>query len=809
LNLKDIKTGTSERTLTGHTDIVNDVCCTPDGKIAVSASDDATLRVWNLQTGECMKTLRGHTSLVRGVCCNFDGTIVVSASDDATLRVWNLQTGECMKTLRGHTSGVNSVCCSSSGNVVVSASRDKTLRVWELKTGKLKKALVGHIGSVESVCCTPDGRIGVSASYDKSLRVWDLETGECKRVLTGHNSRVSSVRCSADGRIAVSADEDSTLKIWDMETGECTQTCTNQNGTVKSVYCIDDGRLAISSSNDNDLQVWNIKTGKLIKRLVGHTDSVESVCCTPDGKLIISASHDKTLRVWDLEIRRNNSKEAISLSNLADEYLSENRYDEAIVLYKKALELDESTLGSNHPNVVTILSKLAELYKILGKYQDALPLYQRALRINEIALGPNQTKTESNHFSPQEVETISVGEHERWVSGQMIEGWVYGEKRDTANKVSSHLVPWSNLPDEAKECFRQAVRKMPVFLAKTKLEIYTRMHQNRTAENAYFTPNEKESILASQNKTLPIWEIGTDESKKINENLSSKASPVSENSRENLTAEIPGNIFDNVHFSVISPSQVCQGASFVVDIWAHLGEQREEVIRRAKEALPKVEISVKSKGPINVSRGTILTIRLKIDELVVENCEDTLMWKNEIGNTNYRVTVPKETVLGSKAGMATVHANVLITRIYFNIQVGNKTFRSKKIQTKQEEILTAFASYASADRDYVLACIQGIQKFAPKLHVDMDVVTLRSGQYWEKELWKMIPSKDIFYLFWSSNAAKSGWVEKEWRCALKTRGLDFIDPVSLETPEQAPPPPELSSKHFNDWTTSFMRGRRQ
>jgi tetratricopeptide (TPR) repeat protein len=276
------------------------------------------------------------------------------------------------------------------------------------------------------------------------------------------------------------------------------------------------------------------------------------------------------------------------------------------------------------------------------------------------------------------------------------------------------------------------------------------------------------------------------------------------------SAEVPGNIVDNVHFSITSPAQVCPSASFVVDIWAHLGEQRDEVIRRAKEALPNVEISIMSKGPVNVCRGTILTVRLKIDELEVEDYEDTIMWNAEIGNANFRVTVPKETAPGSKPGVATIHANgIQIARIYFDIQVGNETSSTEKIQTKQQQNRKAFASYASADRDSVLARIQGIQKIAPQLEVFVDVVSLRSGQYWEKELWEVIPSKDVFYLFWSSNAAKSEWVEKEWRCALKTRGLDFIDPVPLEAPEQAPPPPELSSKHFNDWTLPYMRGKRQ
>ena len=69
----------------------------------------------------------------------------------------------------------------------------------------------------------------------------------------------------------------------------------------------------------------------------------------------------------------------------------------------------------------------------------------------------------------------------------------------------------------------------------------------------------------------------------------------------------------------------------------------------------------------------------------------------------------------------------------------------------------------------------------------------------------MIPASDVFYLFWSAHASASKWVEREWRTALRTGGLDFIDPVPLQPPEDAPPPPELAGLHFNDWMLAFRR----
>jgi len=55
------------------------------------------------------------------------------------------------------------------------------------------------------------------------------------------------------------------------------------------------------------------------------------------------------------------------------------------------------------------------------------------------------------------------------------------------------------------------------------------------------------------------------------------------------------------------------------------------------------------------------------------------------------------------------------------------------------------------------------------------------------------------------NASASVWVKQEWQTALRTGRRDFIDPVPLESPEEAPPPSELSSLHFNDWMLAFQR----
>ena len=81
--------------------------------------------------------------------------------------------------------------------------------------------------------------------------------------------------------------------------------------------------------------------------------------------------------------------EAEQLNQQVVELYQQGRYGEAVPLAQRVLELRESSLGENHPDVATSLNNLALLYKTQGNYVAAEPLYQRSLNIYETALGEN------------------------------------------------------------------------------------------------------------------------------------------------------------------------------------------------------------------------------------------------------------------------------------------------------------------------------------------------------------------------------------------------------------------------------------
>jgi WD40 repeat protein len=306
LKVWDVDSGREVCILTGHTGSVYGVALSADGRRAVSGSDDQTLKVWDLDSGREVRTLAGHSDSVNDVALSADGRRAVSASSDNILMVWDLDSRTALNSLATHTDAVRGVALSQDGRRAISASTDCTLKVWDADTGREVRTLAGHAEPVTEVALSADGRRAVSSSTDCTLKVWDTDSGSELRTLEGHSSSTfTGVALSADGQCVIFASGDTTVKVWNLEMGrEIVRTLTGHSDRVNGVALSADGRWAVSASRDTTLKVWDLEAGREIRTLTGHSRSVDRVALSADGRHAVSASWDKTLKVWDLEAGR-------------------------------------------------------------------------------------------------------------------------------------------------------------------------------------------------------------------------------------------------------------------------------------------------------------------------------------------------------------------------------------------------------------------------------------------------------------------------------------------------------------------------
>jgi hypothetical protein len=262
---------------------------------------------------------------------------------------------------------------------------------------------------------------------------------------------------------------------------------------------------------------------------------------------------------------------------------------------------------------------------------------------------------------------------------------------------------------------------------------------------------------------------------------------------------------DNVHFSVAGPKSANPGSNFLLTFWAYLNSQRDEVLKRIYDSHSRENTKIHYKGPVKIERETLITLFVEIDDLILTQNIASIFWTSEITSESFLVSVPEKVSIGTKIGKISVLVEgIEISKILFSLEITNSSTPTQSLPVDVIFHQKAFASYSSKDAKEVLSRIQAMEIVAPWLKVYIDFDGIRAGQYWKEELKKSISNMDVFYLFWSENAAKSDWVRREWQCALNSRGLDYIQPVPLVNPDKVPPPPELSLKQFKDKWSCYI-----
>jgi WD40 repeat protein len=353
--------GTSPLELLGHRDVVRALTVGNIGNqtVLISASDDNTLKVWDLETGYARMTLGEYglpsRLLTVASVTGFPGIPVAAAGNVAepariltypagpsSLGIANLETHSelpaqsflsrpsvCLSTIDGRVlvgfdngevrflrgaqatseapaqplapGAITSLIQHDTTAVCVAGTATGQLTFFQTP-GLGPKTVDGHRAAVTCLATHPKHNLLVSAGEDGTVLLWNVHDGAVTRRVAESSAADRACVFSPDGDFVVIGSSTGAVEAFNVSQNASALLEGHLSGVNAVAFAqLGDHTLLVTASDDATLNLLEWSGGRRTGTLVGHTRSVTGCIAIPGLPQAISWSLDRTIKLWDLE----------------------------------------------------------------------------------------------------------------------------------------------------------------------------------------------------------------------------------------------------------------------------------------------------------------------------------------------------------------------------------------------------------------------------------------------------------------------------------------------------------------------------
>jgi len=268
----------------------------PDGRFAIASTRNQPIIVWDLSAAKNAHQLLGHTDAVNHVTFSQDGRLAASASD-RTLVLWDVATHQKIREFPATTRGLRAIAFADDDRTLRLFRGDGTLLLLDTNTAARRSY---RLPSVNTAAFSPDGTILLAAGDDQSLRAYDASTGEVLRQFPMRRDLVSALAFSPDGGRALAVDA-SSASVWDVSAGALVKAMPGVAGGALSVALSPDGSTALLAGDA--LRSINTGTGGRFT-FPDRAALILDARYSPDGQYVLTANAGNTITLWDARAAR-------------------------------------------------------------------------------------------------------------------------------------------------------------------------------------------------------------------------------------------------------------------------------------------------------------------------------------------------------------------------------------------------------------------------------------------------------------------------------------------------------------------------
>ena len=221
IQIYSVRDGALIKTISRFDDIAHSGELRRDGRLVVAGDETGTIQVFDVNSRTIIKTWKEYKQPVWVTKFSpAENTKLLSASDDQSVRLFDLTEGKSTGIFRGHTDYVRSGAFvpGQEGHLFVSGSYDQTVKLWDSRLPAANAVMTfKHAAPVEEVVPLPSGTIMLAAAGNQ-ISVLDLVAARPAQVLRQHQKTVSSLCLASKGSRALSGGLDGHLKVYETST---------------------------------------------------------------------------------------------------------------------------------------------------------------------------------------------------------------------------------------------------------------------------------------------------------------------------------------------------------------------------------------------------------------------------------------------------------------------------------------------------------------------------------------------------------------------------------------------------------------
>lgn len=309
----------------GHQAWVSQILTSSDSRRAITASDDGTVREWNIEQSSLSNNLTRHEPLllndhgqpIKLIALSPCDTTLIAITNDDTIISLNIPTST-KRQWQHNGQKITALAIFNGKRRFITGHIDGSICIWDLQKLTKLKSIPSNRDEITSIAIAIDSKIVATGSRDGTIQIWDVSKEALVSELIGHARSVSSVSLSQNSSDLISASNDGTVRIWKVKKALCAAVFEGHPPNVSAAYLSPANDFLLSVASDG-IRGWSTPLG--LQEFYAPAD-VGSSALTPDGTHLVCATPACHLLLWRIDTVKSAATNRTKIENETSIYTS-------------------------------------------------------------------------------------------------------------------------------------------------------------------------------------------------------------------------------------------------------------------------------------------------------------------------------------------------------------------------------------------------------------------------------------------------------------------------------------------------------